>query len=193
VPTIGFGYENEFGRAELHKNAESARSYEGSRKAPFCLMPWDNDPIARQHLQLYGHDFCRSPHGDRHRFFRKIIQDDGYTPLASADHLHAGDIVVYAADGEFTHVALVVREGLVAGIVEERDLTDRVQMALPVFPIKGEGTYRVVTLCSDSTEGEFVEVGRAYIDVSFAPPPQAPTVNESTTVQFNVPIPPNAH
>jgi hypothetical protein len=46
----------------------------------------------------------------------KIIQDDGYTPLASADHLHAGDIVVYAADGEFTHVALVVREGLVAGI-----------------------------------------------------------------------------
>jgi hypothetical protein len=69
----------------------------------------------------------------------------------------------------------------------------RTRMALPVFPIKGEGTYRVVTLCSDSTEGEFVEVGRAYIDVSFAPPPQAPTVNESTTVQFNVPIPPNAH
>ncbi len=43
-----------------------------------------------------------------------IIDDDGYSDLASPDNLGVGDIVLYAADEELTHVAMVVKVGLAA-------------------------------------------------------------------------------
>jgi len=47
-------------------------------------------------------------------WLQRITDDDEYVELPSADQLRVGDIVAYAVEGEVTHVAVVVRQDVMA-------------------------------------------------------------------------------
>jgi hypothetical protein len=48
------------------------------------------------------------------QWLEKIIGDDEYERLDSADQLQVGDIVAYEAEGSVTHVAIVTQQGVIA-------------------------------------------------------------------------------